>query len=57
MSDIRDICDYCLDEERDCKMCPLGNPCLNCEDYDNNDGYIIVEQEGKIYTIRERDEE
>lgn len=35
MTNIGDVCDYCLDEERDCKMCSLGNPCLNCEDYDN----------------------
>jgi len=34
MVDIGDICDYCLDEERDCIMCQLGNPCLGCEDYD-----------------------
>ena len=34
MTNIGDICDYCFDEERDCKMCSLGNPCLNCEDYD-----------------------
>jgi len=34
MADVGDICDYCLDEDRDCIICPLGNPCLGCEDYD-----------------------
>ena len=34
MVDIGDICDYCPDGEYDCMMCPLGNPCLGCEDYD-----------------------
>ena len=34
MSELRDICDFCEDPERDCKMCPLANPCLGCEDYD-----------------------
>lgn len=38
MSDIGDVCDFCEDEERDCRMCPLGNPCLGCEDYDSRSG-------------------
>ena len=25
------FCDYCTD---DCKLCPEGNPCLCCVDYD-----------------------
>ncbi len=29
---ISNICDYC--EERDCKFCSFGNPCLGCNDYD-----------------------
>lgn len=34
MGDIGDICDFCESEERDCMMCEIGNPCLNCADYD-----------------------
>ena len=34
MTDIGNICDYCMEDEGDCKMCSLGNPCLGCEDYD-----------------------
>lgn len=34
MSGIGDVCDFCEDPERDCKMCSLANPCLGCEDYD-----------------------
>lgn len=34
MIELRDICDFCEDPERDCKMCSLANPCLGCEDYD-----------------------
>lgn len=30
--DIGDNCDYC--EERNCKDCRFGNPCLGCIDYD-----------------------
>lgn len=41
MSNIGDVCDYCLDEERDCIMCPLGNPCLNCKDYDKVNGICM----------------
>lgn len=38
MADIGDICDYCPDVGQDCMMCPLGNPCLSCEDYDKVNG-------------------
>ena len=38
MTDIGDICDFCQDEECDCMMCPPGNPCLNCADYDKVKG-------------------
>ena len=38
MSDIGDICDCCPDGEHDCMRCSLGNPCLNCEDYDVMNG-------------------
>ena len=41
MADIGDICDFCQDEERDCMMCPLGNPCLNCEDYNKVNGICM----------------
>lgn len=35
MADIGQLCFQCADlGDEDCKMCPLGNPCLNCEDYD-----------------------
>ena len=35
MADIGQLCFQCADlGDDDCKMCPLGNPCLNCEDYD-----------------------
>jgi hypothetical protein len=34
MADIGNICVFCMSDERDCIMCPLGNPCLGCEDYD-----------------------
>lgn len=28
-------CEICEEmESSDCKYCSLGNPCLNCEDYD-----------------------
>ncbi len=30
--DISNVCDHC--EMNDCMYCPLGNPCLGCEDYD-----------------------
>lgn len=31
-----DICFLCFEESGsvNCKYCPYGNPCLNCEDYD-----------------------
>lgn len=39
MADIGQLCFQCADlGDEDCKMCPLGNPCLNCEDYDNVNG-------------------
>lgn len=38
MSDIGDICDNCPMDESDCKLCPIVNPCLNCEDYDSVNG-------------------
>jgi hypothetical protein len=39
MSDIGQLCFQCADlGDDDCKMCPLGNPCLNCEDYDKVNG-------------------
>ena len=41
MTDIGDICDFCQEEERNCLMCPLGNPCLNCEDYDKVNGICM----------------
>ena len=41
MTDIGDICDFCIDGGRDCMMCPLGNPCLNCEDYDKVNGICM----------------
>lgn len=52
MTDIGDICDYCFDEERDCKMCSLGNPCLNCEDYDTE--YDRCKSNGTCYDVAER---
>lgn len=33
MSDISNSCDFCID--KNCMTCPCGNPCLGCEDYDN----------------------
>lgn len=39
MSDIGQLCFQCADlGDDDCMMCPLGNPCLNCEDYDKVNG-------------------
>ena len=39
MADIGQLCFQCADlGDDDCKMCPLGNPCLNCEDYDKVNG-------------------
>lgn len=32
MRDVGDICDYC--EDKDCEDCYLGNPCIECRDYD-----------------------
>jgi len=30
-----DRCDICINNNlNNCKYCDLGNPCLNCEDYD-----------------------
>lgn len=35
MSELVQLCYQCADlGDDDCKMCPLGNPCLGCEDYD-----------------------
>lgn len=29
------VCDVCEEmDEPDCRLCPLGNPCLDCMDYD-----------------------
>ena len=33
--DVSDRCEFC--EETDCRNCPLGNPCLGCEDYDEDE--------------------
>ena len=39
MADIGQLCFQCADlGDDDCKMCPLGNPCLNCGDYDEVSG-------------------
>ena len=35
--DIGDVCEHCKwynCGEIDCMSCPLGNPCLGCDDYD-----------------------
>ena len=35
MSKLVQLCFQCADlGDDDCMMCPLGNPCLGCEDYD-----------------------
>ena len=42
MADIGQLCFQCADlGDEDCKMCPLGNPCLNCEDYDKVNGICM----------------
>ena len=51
MADIGNICEFCMEEERDCKMCTLGNPCLGCEDYDIENG---CKSNGACYEITER---
>ena len=35
--DIGDLCDIC--EEGECMLCPYGNPCLGCADYDERFHY------------------
>lgn len=41
-----DICDWCeMFGDDDCDKCPLGNPCLGCEHYENNDC------EGQCYSL------
>ena len=33
--DIGDLCDLCEEYgDHDCKRCNLGNPCIDCADYD-----------------------
>ena len=35
MSKLVQLCFQCADlGDANCMMCPLGNPCLGCEDYD-----------------------
>ena len=47
MADIGDICAFCQDEERNCIMCSLGNPCLGCEDYTEiNHVYVCMSNGG-----------
>lgn len=33
------VCDWC--EDKDCKYCSWGNPCLGCEDYDLERGVCL----------------
>jgi hypothetical protein len=52
MADIGDICEFYMEEERDCKMCSLGNPCLNCKDYDSVNE--LCKSNGACFEITER---
>lgn len=51
MMDIGEICDIC--EDRECEMCPYGNPCLGCADYG---GYGVCLSKGGCGEGEEHDD-